>query len=132
MFVASISAIPGYKWFQFLGNHFNYKSFVFSICVKVVVNQAIFTPVFNTYFFGMHTLLSGGSLADAKDRVVRTVPISWWNSCKLWPVVTAFSFTFIAPQNRNIFASVIAIGWQTYLSWLNKTEEMKALAKAGS
>ena len=126
MIIGSISAIPGYKWFLFLGNHFNYKSHILSLCVKVVVNQTFFTPVFNTYFFGMQTLLAGGSFADAKERVIHTVPVSWRNSWKLWPAVTAFSFTFVPWQHRNIFAGVIAIGWQTYLTWLNRQEETRA------
>ena len=132
MLIGSISAIPGYKWFIFLGNHFNYKSHILSLCVKVVVNQTFFTPIFNTYFFGMQTLLSGGSFADAKERVINTVPVSWKNSWKLWPAVTAFSFTFIPWQYRNVFAGFIAIGWQTYLSWLNRNEEKKEVLETTS
>jgi protein Mpv17 len=71
----------------------------------------------------MHSLLSGATWAEAKQRVIDTVPTSWKNSWKVWPIVTAFSFTYIPPQYRNIFAGVIAIGWQTYLSWLNKSAE---------
>ncbi len=123
MLIGSLSSIPSYKWFLFLGNNFNYSSHLLSLCVKVLVNQTFFTPVFNTYFFGMQTLLSGGSWADAKERVWHTVPVSWKNSWKVWPAVTAFSFTFIPWQYRNVFAGVIAIGWQTYLSWLNRREE---------
>lgn len=129
MIIGSISSIPSYKWFLFLGNNFNYASWPLSLCVKVVINQTFFTPIFNTYFFGMQTLLSGGSFADAKERVVHTVPVSWKNSWKLWPAVTAFSFTFVPWQYRNVFAGVIAIGWQTYLSWLNKNEEAREAGK---
>ena len=87
--------------------------------MKILVNQTFFTPVFNTYFFGMQTLLAGGGLEEAWRRVRDTVPVSWRNSWKVWPAVTAFSFTFVAPQFRSVFAGVVAIGWQTYLSWLN-------------
>ena len=125
MIIGSISSIPSYKWFLFLGNNFNYSSHLVSICVKVAINQTVFTPIFNTYFFGMQTLLSGGSWRDAKERVVNTVPVSWKNSWKVWPAVTAFSFTFIPWQYRNVFAGIIAIGWQTYLSWLNRREESR-------
>jgi protein Mpv17 len=93
MLIGSISSIPSYKWFLFLGNNFNYSSHLLSLTVKVLVNQTFFTPVFNTYFFGMQTLLSGGGLKAAKERVVNTVPISIKNSWKVWPAVTAFSFT---------------------------------------
>lgn len=130
MLIGSISSIPSYKWFLFLGNNFNYGSHWLSICVKVVINQTFFTPIFNTYFFGMQTLLSGGSLADAKERVIHTVPISWKNSWKIWPAVTAFSFTFIPWQYRNVFAGLIAINWQAYLTWLNKNEETREAREA--
>ncbi|KAK5124374.1 hypothetical protein LTR85_001591 [Meristemomyces frigidus] len=129
--IAATISIPSYKYFLFLGNHFNYSSHLVSIAVKVLVNQTFFTPLFNTYFFGMQSLLSGATLAEAKRRVVDTVPISWKNSWKVWPLVTAFSFTFIPPQNRSVFAGVIAIFWQTYLSWLNKNAEAMEKERLG-
>ncbi len=117
--------------FMFLGNNFNYSSKVLSLATKVTVNQICFTPIFNTYFFGMQSFLSGDSLPEVWERIKRTVPISMMNSCKLWPAVTAFSFTFINPQYRSIFAGFIAIGWQTYLSYLNrKAEVAEAAARA--
>jgi protein Mpv17 len=130
MLIGSIASIPGYKWFIFLGNHFNYKSHILSLTVKVCINQTLFTPLFNTYFFGMQTLLAGGSWADAKKRVVNTVPVSWKNSWKVWPAVTAFSFTYVPWQYRNVFAGVIAVFWQTYLSWLNRKEERREVKVA--
>jgi protein Mpv17 len=110
---------------MFLNNNFNYSSKFLSIATKVTVNQIAFTPIFNSYFFGMQSLLSGDSLLQVWERIKRTVPTSMINSCKLWPAVTAFSFTFIDPQYRSIFAGVIAIGWQTYLSFLNRTAEIE-------
>ena len=91
----------------------------------------MFTPLFNTYFFSMQSLLSGDSLPDVWERITRTVPTSILNSCKLWPAVTAFSFTFIDPQYRSIFAGVIAIGWQTYLSFLNRRAEVEGALQKG-
>jgi hypothetical protein len=85
-----------------------------------VVNQALFTPIFNSYFFGMQSLLSGASFPEVIERIKNTVPTSWINSCKVWPAITAFSFTYIPIQYRSIFGGVIAIGWQTYLSLLNQ------------
>jgi protein Mpv17 len=93
--------------------------------VQVVVNQILFTPIFNSYFFGMQTLLAGASFDEIVERIRNTVPTSWINSCKLWPVVTAFSFTYIPIQYRSIFGGVIAIGWQTYLSLLNQRAAAK-------
>ncbi|KFZ13827.1 hypothetical protein V501_03502 [Pseudogymnoascus sp. VKM F-4519 (FW-2642)] len=121
------AAIPCYTWFVYLGNSFNYTSPILSLLTKVVVNQLAFTPIFNTYFFGMQSLLSHppslSSLEHAFEHVKRTVPTSFINSCKLWPIVTAFSFTFLPPDFRNIFGGVVAIGWQAYLSFLNRKVE---------
>ena len=104
---------------MYLGTIFNYPSKILSLATKVVVNQIVFTPVFNSYFFGMQSLLSGDSFADAWERIKRTVPASFINSLKLWPAVTAFNFTYVSPQYRALLAGVVAVGWQTYLSLLN-------------
>ena len=116
---------------MYLNDHFNYRSKVLSLATKVVVNQITFAPIFNTYFFGMQSFLSGDSLPEVWERIKRTVPTSLINSVKFWPAVTAFSFTFIEPQYRSIFAGGIAIGWQTYLSYLNRSAEVaEALERA--
>lgn len=93
--------------------------------LQVAINQAFFTPLFNSYFFGMQSLLSGASGAEIVERIKNTVPTSWANSCKVWPAITAFSFTYIPLQYRSIFGGVIAIGWQTYLSLLNQRAAAK-------
>lgn len=114
---------------MFLSHNFNYSSHAVSLLVKIVINQAFFAPSFNSYFFGMQALLSGDSLEAAWERVKATVPRSVVNSCKLWPAVTAFSFTFIPIEYRSVFAGVIAIGWQTYLAFLNRRAEQMAAMK---
>ncbi|KAL2056380.1 hypothetical protein ABVK25_003403 [Lepraria finkii] len=118
--IGAISSIPAYSWFMYLSRSFNHSSRLLSLATKVGVNQIVFTPIFNSYFFGMQSLLSGDTPLEAWERIKRTVPTSFINSCKLWPAVTAFSFTYIQPQYRSLFAGVVAIGWQSYLSWLNQ------------
>lgn len=109
--------------FLFLGRNFNYASKALSIAVKVTVNQAVFTPVFNSYFFGMQAVLTGEGPHGVITRIKGTVPISIVNSLKLWPAVTAFSFWFIMPQYRFMFSGIFAVAWQGYLSFLNRKEE---------
>ncbi|CAH0003736.1 unnamed protein product [Clonostachys byssicola] len=124
------SAIPSYLWFVWLSHSFNYSSHILSIATKIVVSQALFTPTFNTYFFGSQAVLSGCTPSEVLERVYNTVPTSMINSCKFWPWVTAFTFTFIPIQYRSLFSGVIAIGWQTYLAWLNRMAELKESAGA--
>lgn len=133
MSIGGLAAIPGWHWFLFLSNNFNYPaSRALSIFVKVAINQIVFTPLFNTYFFGAHSLLAGATPAEAVERIQRAVPVSMVNSVKLWPAVTAFSFAFIPIEFRSLFAGGIAIGWQAYLSALNKRAAEAAAVLAGS
>ncbi|KAJ5161694.1 hypothetical protein N7492_007086 [Penicillium capsulatum] len=128
LIVGAGSSIPSYNWFMFLHNNFNYGSKALSILTKVLVQQMCFTPVFNTYFFSMHSLLAGATLDETWERVKKALPVSITNSVKLWPAVTAFSFMYVPPQFRNVFSGVIAVGWQTYLSWLNQKAAAEVLA----
>lgn len=73
----------------------------------------------------MQSFLSGATPTEILERIKNTVPVSWVNSCKIWPAVTAFMFTFIPLEFRNIFGGVIAIGWQTYLNLLNQRAAAK-------
>lgn len=126
LLIGGVACIPSYRWLIWLGESFNWRSKVASISFKVVFNQFTFTPVFNVYFFSMQTILthlSNGqtvSMNDVVERVRHTVPSSWVNSWKVWPVVTFISFWAIPIELRNIFAGVVAIGWQTYLGILNQ------------
>ncbi|KAF7717494.1 Uncharacterized protein PECH_007952 [Penicillium ucsense] len=128
LMVGAGSSIPSYNWFMFLHNNFNYPSKFLSILTKVVVQQICFTPVFNTYFFSMHSLLAGATIEETWERLKKALPVSVTNSVKLWPAVTAFSFMYVPAQFRNVFAGVIAVGWQTYLSWLNQKAAREVLA----
>lgn len=121
MLVGGIIAIPSYQWYMFLGRNFNYALGHWTgVTIKVLISQTVFTPLFNIYFFGMHSLLSGAGLRETERKVREKVPVSWKNSWIVWPPLTAFSFTYIKPQNRNVFAGIVAIFWQSYLLYLNK------------
>ncbi|KAJ4245302.1 hypothetical protein NW762_014173 [Fusarium torreyae] len=123
--IGGTAAIPNYKWFLFLSHNFNYSSRILSLGTKIAVSQTVFTPIFNSYFFGMQALLSGENIEGTIERVKDTVPTSIINSCKLWPIVTAFSFSFLPIDWRPLFHGVVAVGWQTYLSFLNRQAEVK-------
>lgn len=114
---------------MFLHSHFNFASRGLSITTKVIVSQAVFTPVFNTYFFSAQSLLAGASLPETFDRLVVAVPTSFINSCKLWPAVTALLFAYVDPRFRSVVSGVVAVGWQSYLSWLNQRAAREVAAE---
>lgn len=141
LIIGGIFSLPSYHWFLYLSSLFPHLSHIPRLTCQVLLNQIAFAPVFNSYFFSMQSLLSfqspkrsGGDssedegfsldieerLEDAWQRIKTTVPTSWYNSCKFWPAVTAFSFTFVQPRSRSVFAGCVAIGWQTYLGLVNQ------------
>ena len=106
---------------MFLHRHFNFTSKVTSLLTKVVVQQAVYTPVFNTYFFSAQSLLSGASLEETVIHLKLALPTSIVNSVKVWSGVAFVSFLWAPPQFRAAFSGCVAVGWQTYLSWMNQT-----------
>ncbi|KAK5077590.1 hypothetical protein LTR70_009610 [Exophiala xenobiotica] len=122
-FFGALASIPGYKWFMFLGSHFNYGSTITTIAIKVAIQQFFFAPIFNTYFFGMQAILSGASPSAVIERVKGAVPESVISSAKFWPAVTALNFTVIPAHMRFAFSAIFAVMWQSYLSFLNRKEE---------
>ncbi|EHY57844.1 hypothetical protein ABEF95_014254 [Exophiala dermatitidis] len=121
--IGGLASIPGYKWFLFLGSHFNYASRWTSITVKVLIQQFLFAPIFNTYFFGMQAVLTRQEPSVVIHRVVSAVPESLVSSAKFWPLVTALNFTLIPAHLRFAVSGFFAVIWQTYLSFLNRREE---------
>lgn len=126
LIIGGIISIPSYRWFLWLGTVFNYKSKALSISTKVVFNQFTFTPAFGCTFFGSQQVLEHvmkGEWPESEDVVKRikdTVPTAWVNSWKVWPAVTALSFSVVPVDLRSLFAGVAAVGWQAYISVLNQ------------
>lgn len=67
-------------------------------------------------FLGSMAKLEG---TDAQKRIEKT----WWPALKanwmVWPAVQTINFAVVPLQFRLLFANVVAIGWNCYLSWIN-------------
>ncbi|KAK4169851.1 putative mpv17 pmp22 family protein [Cladorrhinum sp. PSN259] len=130
LLIGGTASIPSFLWVQYLSVNFNFSSRILSLLTKVVLMQTCFTPVFNTYFFGMQALLSGATMPEVWERITKTVPTSIYNSCKVWPIVMGINFAYVPLPFRSVFSGGIAVGWQTYLSYLNRqAERSSAIAK---
>ena len=137
LIIGGTISIPSYLWFMHLSKLWPTLPHMTSLCLKVGLNVLTFAPFLNAYFFTMHSGLAGdggdtvqGKAEAAWVRVKTTLPRSWLNGCLFWPVVTAFSYSFVAPRNRSIFAGVAAIGWQTYLGLVNATARLSELSSS--
>lgn len=117
LLIGGTFSLPSYHWFLFLSHTTMLPTHpVFSLISKILINQLIFTTVFQLYFFSMHAVLSGSSPVE---RVKECMPTAWTNSWKFWPIVSSINFTLIQPRSRSVFGGVVAVGWQAYLGIVN-------------
>ncbi len=141
--IGGVAAVPQYRWyvatkltpmahadnvllrFHVLARYFNYPSRVLSVGVKVLFNQFTFAVLFPFYFFGSQAILTGETLQGTVERLKQTVPVSWTNSWKVWPAAMAINLSFVPLEYRALFSGFVAVGWQTYLSWMNRQAEIK-------
>ncbi|KAF7122289.1 hypothetical protein CNMCM5793_000246 [Aspergillus hiratsukae] len=109
----SMASIPSYEWFIFLHRQFNFTSKIASLLSKVVVQQAVYTPVFNTYLFTAQSLLSCASMEETLMDLKLALPTSIVNSINVWSGVAFVSFLWVPPQFRSVFSGCVAVCWQT-------------------
>ncbi|PNY26574.1 Protein SYM1 [Tolypocladium capitatum] len=103
-------------WFGFLARRVNLKNPRLETLARVACDQTLFAPVMIGVFLGSMATMEGNS---AKERLEKT----WWPALRtnwmVWPFVQIINFTFLPLQHRVLFANVISIGWNSYLSWVN-------------
>lgn len=93
---------------------------VLTATIRTAITCCIVTPLMSTYFFSMHSVLSGNTLASTWDHLKQTLPQTWKWTFRYWPVVNAINFSVVPTQLRGIFQNFAALVWQVYLAWLNR------------
>lgn len=103
-------------WFGLLARKVTLKNPRVETLARVACDQILFAPVMIGAFLSSMATMEG---ASAKDRLEKT----WWPALKanwmVWPIVQTVNFTFLPLQHRVLFANVVSIGWNSYLSWIN-------------
>ena len=103
-------------WYGFLARNVNVANKRAEVLARVACDQLAFAPVMIGVFLGSMATMEG---ASAQERLEKT----WWTALKtnwiIWPAVQMVNFTFTPLQHRVLFANIISIGWNCYLSWVN-------------
>ncbi|CAL9734368.1 protein Sym1p [Monosporozyma servazzii] len=95
--------------------------------LRVSVDQLAFAPLSLPFYFGCMTTMEGHSLDVAKKKIND----QWWSTLKtnwtVWPLFQAINFSFVPLQHQLLAVNVVAIFWNTYLSYKNSitTSESK-------
>lgn len=83
---------------------------------RVAMDQTLFAPTMIAAFLSSMATMEGVSAKKRLDK-------SWWSALQtnwmVWPFVQSINFTFVPLQFRVLFANLVSIGWNCYLSWVN-------------
>ncbi|KAM4058103.1 peroxisomal protein [Hirsutella rhossiliensis] len=115
-------------WFGFLARRVNFSNRRIETLARVACDQTLFAPVMIGVFLSSMATMEG---ASPKERLQRT----WWPALQtnwmVWPFVQIVNFTFLPLQHRVLFANIISIGWNCYLSWVNSQTPASAVQETG-
>ncbi|KAK3187578.1 Protein required for ethanol metabolism [Lecanicillium sp. MT-2017a] len=103
-------------WFNFLARRVTFTNKRVETLGRVFVDQSVFAPTMIGVFLSSMATMEGASV---KERLEKT----WWPALRtnwmVWPFVQTINFAFLPLQYRVLFANIVSIGWNSYLSWVN-------------
>ncbi|KAJ2981602.1 hypothetical protein NQ176_g1927 [Zarea fungicola] len=103
-------------WFNFLARRVTFANKRVETAARVIIDQSLFAPVAIGAFLSSMATMEGASASERLQKM-------WWptlcTNWMVWPFVQTINFTFLPLQYRVLFANVVSIGWNSYLSWVN-------------
>ena len=82
---------------------------------KTLLNACI-APLSICVTFSTVTLLKGGTLTDAKNKIASDLVTTYTTSIFYWPVIGFLNFRFVPLQYRPVVGSIAGIIWNVYMA----------------
>jgi hypothetical protein len=100
--------------------------------VKILLDQAVWTPPSLSSFYIFMAVFEGKSLRDGVDRARNllwpTLQVNW----PFWSVVQVFTFNCVPQQYRVAWVSLVQVGWNAFVSGLNEGSRRVQEGASGS
>jgi len=85
--------------------------------VRVVMDQALCSPVLLSCFLSLLRLTEGKTVSDTyKSWQKEFLPI-YMTGLKIWPLAQVVNFYLVPLEHRLLFVQAISLGWNTYLAY---------------
>ncbi|KAK5879717.1 hypothetical protein CesoFtcFv8_022811 [Champsocephalus esox] len=84
---------------------------------KMLADQLCFAPCFLGAFISISGALNGLTLEDNVTRLKRDYPDALISNYYLWPAVQMANFYFIPLHHRMAVVQIVAVAWNSYLTW---------------
>eukprot|EP01083_Nonionella_stella_P030225 82897_1 len=101
-------------WYAFLDSAFG--DGVFSLMVKLFLDQTLFGVIINSAIFIASSLLDGKSIGEAKKKVAKdllpTLKVAW----RIWPFVQLINFAFVPENLQILVVNLVNLPWCAYLA----------------
>jgi protein Mpv17 len=85
---------------------------------RITLDQTIFAPVFLGGFLTVLGITDGKSSQQIWDKLYQDYPQVLRSNYMLWPAAQIITFTVVPLQHRVGFVSLVALFWNTYLTWV--------------
>ncbi|KAH6574361.1 hypothetical protein BASA50_001697 [Batrachochytrium salamandrivorans] len=117
-------------WYRLLSKNILLASPMQTLAARVSLDQLVFAPSFLAVFFAATGLMEGRSFSEVGTKLSAGYPDALVSNYKLWPAVQMINFYLVPLHYQALFVNVIALGWNTYLSVLNRRSGLAAVEQA--
>lgn len=123
----------GHAWYSWLDafarRHFVPGTLKF-VGAKVVIDEAVFTPLHVGIFFALLTVADGGNLADIKAKFEKDYVSTLLTELIVWPGFQAANFWKVPVKHQLLAANGATVLDSTFLSWARSQDDWLAVAKS--
>ncbi|KAI8338576.1 integral membrane protein mpv17 pmp22 family [Chlamydoabsidia padenii] len=108
-------------WFGFVTRFITLKHWFAAALARTAMDQILFTPVILGCFMGGISVLERRSLAEIQEKFETSYWKGLTNAYRFWPFANLLVFSMVPFMYRPLVNGTFAIGWNSYLSYLNQT-----------
>lgn len=114
---------PGLRlWYGFLNNFYKTGSKTIITLKKVATDQLVFAPIFLGSLLTVIGTLQGNSPGKVVSKLQKEYPDILASNYKVWPLVQLVNFYLMPLNYQVLFVQIVAIFWNTYVSWKTNLE----------
>jgi protein Mpv17 len=103
-----------------------------AVAKKVLFDQIVWNPLFNSAFFAWLNFTEGKSVEDYKEKLIADLPKAYTASWLVWGPLHTFNFAFIPPHQRLLYINSVQVFYNVFLSIIGNSATKEEKEKVGA